>query len=309
MKSSARALPAKREVVIEGVRITNPDRVVYPKEGITKEALALYYAAIAPRMMPHAANRVLTLVRCPGGEGKGCFYQKHAIEGFEALRRVPIREEDGVADYLAIESVEGLITLIQMGTLEIHTWGSRADKPELPDKLIFDLDPDPAVPWPRVIDAARRVRAIFETLGLEPFVMTTGGKGLHVVTPIRRGPRWPEIRAFAQSIAEGMASEAPDRYVANMSKAKRRGKIFIDYLRNARGATAIAPYSTRARPGATVAMPIRWEDLKPSLTADAFTIRGLERRLRRSPPDPWAGYERARRSITGVLSRLRITRR
>ncbi len=236
---------------ISGVRISHPDRVLYPEQGITKLDLATYYERVATWMMPHVANRPLALVRCPGGRGSPCFFQKHPSEGpAEHLSQVDISEAGPPEYHVAIKDPAGLIALVQMGVLEIHVWGSQARRLEKPDRLIFDLDPDPAVAWPQVVTAAREVRLVLQELGLVSFLKTTGGKGLHLVVPVTPRLEWDEAKDFCRSVANFIVRAAPDRYIATMSKAARKGKIFIDYLRNGRGATAIAPYSTRARPGA-----------------------------------------------------------
>ncbi len=234
-----------------GVRLTSPDKVLYPEQGITKLELADYYRRIAKWIMPHIANRPLVLVRCPEGRHKECFFQKHPGAGTPpALRLIPIREKSKTEPYVVVDDVAGLISLAQIGALEIHAWGSRADQLERPDRLIFDLDPDPTVPWRQVVESARQVREFLRQLRLESFVKTTGGKGLHLVTPIQRRHEWEEAEAFCKRVADAIARADPERYTANMSKAVRPGKIFVDYLRNGRGATAIVPYSPRARAGA-----------------------------------------------------------
>jgi bifunctional non-homologous end joining protein LigD len=241
------------------------------------------------------------LVRCPEGHQKDCFYQKHVRENLpDWVRRVDIQEKGTVGKYVVVDSLPGLIALVQMGVLEIHTWGSRSDRIEQPDRLTFDLDPDPALPWKRTIEAARRLRRKLAGLGLNGFVKTTGGKGLHVVVPIVRKYEWDEIKEFSKGVAEQMTREAPDRYLATMSKAKRKGKTFIDYLRNARGATAVAAYSTRARSGAPVSTPLAWEEVA-GVRPDEFNVRNLSRRLARLKKDPWKNYETARRPITAAM--------
>ena len=209
-----------------------------------------------------------------------------------------------MATYIAINSVRGLISLVQMGTLEFHPWGSRTDRLEQPDRLIFDLDPDPSVSWKQVAHAAQALRMKLEDLGLAAFAKTTGGKGLHIVVPLVRRKGWDEIKEFCREFAETFVREAPELYTANMSKAKRRGKIFIDYLRNARGATAVAAYSTRARPGAPVSTPIDWDELAV-LRSDQYTLGNLGRRLVERGRDPWEQYDDAKRPIT-VAMRKRL---
>jgi bifunctional non-homologous end joining protein LigD len=271
--------------------LTHPDRVLYPDSGLTKLGLATYYSQVAPWILPHLAGRPLSLVRCPGGQGTKCFFQKHATpEMSSALRRVDVEEKAGTEPYVMVENLEGLLALVQMAVLEIHPWGSRSDRLEQPDRLIFDLDPGERVAWPRVVEGALAVRKLLKSRGLESFVKTTGGKGLHVVVPLApRRTEWDEAKAFCREIAEELSSREPDQYLANMSKAARTNKIFVDYLRNDRGATAVAPYSTRARPGAPVSTPIAWKELSPALRSDHFNAGNLPGRLESLKKDPWEG--------------------
>ncbi len=218
----------------ETVRFTHPDRVLYPEDGITKAQLAGYYAHVADWMLPHIVDRPLTLVRCPQGYTQHCFFQKHAGKGMpDVLRRVAIAEKNKKIEYALVDDVEGLLSLVQMNTLEIHVWGARADNVEKPDRLVFDLDPAPGLPWQRVIESARQLRAFFAELDLAAFVKTTGGKGLHLVLPIERRTEWDDAKRISRAIAAAVCRADPDRYTTNMSKSARGGKIFIDYLRNA----------------------------------------------------------------------------
>ncbi|HXU44503.1 MAG TPA: DNA ligase D, partial [Thermoanaerobaculia bacterium] len=290
--------PEKGEPVVAGVTLSHPERVLYAEQGVTKLDLALYYQAVERFILPHLAGRPLTLVRCPQGRQKGCFYQKHLGEGMPAaVRSVAIREGDGGEEpYPYVEDLAGLVSLVQIGVLELHGWGASAGDLERPDRLVFDLDPDPAVPWPRVVQAAQLVRKGLAEIGLACFVQTTGGKGLHVVAPLSRRRSWPEIKEFARAFAEGIVRGAPDLYVSKASKAARAGKIFIDWLRNARGATAILPYSTRARPGATVATPLAWAEL-PGVHPDELTVETVPARLAKLRKDPWGDFPTARQTI------------
>lgn len=289
-------------IKVAGISLTHPDRVLYPEIGITKRELALFYEEIAEWILPHLRGRPLTLVRCPEGHKKECFYQKHANKTLaEPIRRLSLREGNSMATYVAVDSLSGLISLVQMGVLELHTWGSRSDQVERPDRLTFDLDPDPTLPWKQLIEAAQKVRTRLSDLGLAAFVKTTGGKGLHVVVPLARKHDWGEVKGFSKMVAESIVRESPERYTATMSKAKRKGKVFIDYLRNVRGATTVAAYSTRALSGAPVSVPLRWEELGPGLRSDHFTVRNLSQRLARQRQDPWEGYEAARRPITAAM--------
>jgi bifunctional non-homologous end joining protein LigD len=291
-------------VEIAGVRLTNPDRVLYPEQGITKEAMARYYEAVAEWILPEVADRPLTLVRCPQGHEKECFYQKHADQGFpDAVKRVEIAEGSGPSTYLYVDSIEGILSLVQLGVLELHTWGSRRDQVERPDRIIFDLDPDEGMAWERIVEAARILHGFLDSLGLRSFLKTTGGKGLHIVVPLVRRSTWDEAKAFSKAVVDRIADAAPDRYTTNASKKKREGRIYLDYLRNGRGATAVAAYSTRARPGAPVSVPVRWDELGPSLRPDGHTIESLPRRLSRLKEDPWADYAAVRQSLTAKMKK------
>jgi len=279
---------------VGGIRLSHPDRVLYPDQGITKRDLALYYESVEDWIMPHVENRPLTLVRCPEGYNKQCFYQRHTRESVgPAIHSIPIKEGRDAAAFLYIDSLSGLIALVQMGVLELHTWGSRKERIERPDRLIFDLDPDPSVSWLDLKDAAQTIKSGLSELGLTAFVKTTGGKGLHVVAPITPKQDWDFVKEFSKAVAQSLVKAAPDQYTATMSKSKRAGKIFIDYLRNARTASAVCAYSPRARPGAPVSMPVSWEELAEDIRSN-FTVRNVPQRLERLRKDPWADYEDAR---------------
>jgi bifunctional non-homologous end joining protein LigD len=305
--AKGRAAPAQskktqeEDVVIAGVKLSNPNKVLYPEQGLTKRDLAEYYEAIAGHMIPHVRNRPLMIVRCPQGRGQKCFYQKHMNDGVpEPWRGVRIKEQTETGVYVVLDDAEGLVALAQLGVLEIHTWGCRADKIEQPDQIIFDLDPSPEVGWIQVVEAARAVRDRLAEIGLVSFVKTTGGKGLHVVAPLVPRAEWPEVKAFTKSIADAMTADDPKRYIATMSKAKRTGKIFVDYLRNGRGATAVAAYSTRARLNAPVSMPIRWEDLSRLKGADVYRVPEAVAHMNKSG-DPWDGFFKVKQSLTKRL--------
>jgi bifunctional non-homologous end joining protein LigD len=287
-----------------GVHLTHPDKVLFPDQGITKGDLADYYTAVADWILPHVVGRPLAVVRCPAGSGKPCFFQKHPGEGSsEHLHPINVAESGTAEDNIAIDDLSGLIALVQMGVLEIHVWGSRVKQLEKPDRLVFDLDPDPSVDWPDVVSAARAVRLALEEVGLVSFLKTTGGKGLHVVVPVQPKTEWPEAKAFCRAVADFLVRTAPDRFVATMSKAKRKGKIFIDYLRNGRGAVAVAAYSTRAKPGATVSAPISWDELTPGLHSDHFTIENIPARLARLKKDPWGDLAKTTQSIAASMTK------
>jgi len=297
-KSAGRSVRASSTAAADfPYRLTHPERVVYPDARITKGDVARYYLAVAERMLPHVAGRLLSMVRCPEGVGGACFYQRHPPTGLpDVVRRVKVREKSEWDTYLVVDNLEGLMALVQFGALEIHVWGSQADDLERPDQLVFDLDPAPDVPWKQVVDTALLLKKVLAELGLSTLVKTTGGKGLHVVAPIEPREEWDAVKAFCRSVAEFMVRFDPDRYVANMSKAKRRGKIFVDYLRNDRGSTAIAPYSTRARPGGPVSVPVDWRKLRAVKSGSAFTLADASAVLGRS--NPWKNFDALRRPIT-----------
>jgi bifunctional non-homologous end joining protein LigD len=269
-----------------GVRISSPDRVVFPDAGCTKGDVAAYYAKASERMLELAGNRPVSLLRCPDGRDGDCFFQKHAGKGFpDGIGTVDIEESSGKTEpYMVISKTAGFAAAAQMGTIEFHIWGSRTDMLEKPDRLVFDLDPDEGLSFSDVKAAAKDVRKLLDDIGLDSLPMVTGGKGVHVVVPLRRTAQWETITFFSRTVASYMAQRNPDRYVATMSKAKRKGKIFIDWLRNDRGATAVAPYSIRARKGAPVAVPVTWAELSRLRSANAFDIRKALKRLEKPCP-------------------------
>jgi len=284
---------------VAGVKLTHPDRVVYPEQGITKLQLARYYEEIADWILPYIVDRPLSLVRCPRGRQESCFFQKHRRETFsDPVHSITVQEKDGPADYVAIDDLAGLVALVQFGTLEIHPWGAQGDRLDRPDVMVFDLDPDPQVRWQYVIAAAGEVREHLQSLDLECFLRTSGGKGLHVLVPLTRRNTWDEVKSFAKAIATGMQRSDPEKYIATASKEKRQGKVFIDYLRNDRGATAIACYSARAKPGAPVSTPMRWDELTEDLKADDYNVENIPARLDQLESDPRKGFFEANQSIT-----------
>jgi bifunctional non-homologous end joining protein LigD len=298
------AAPKTGEAKSSSVLLSNPDRVLYPEIGVTKRDLAEYYSDIADWIMPHLAGRPLTLVRCPEGREKECFFQKHLGDtALDVLRSVPVLEKDGQVYYSIAENIDGVIALVQMGALEIHVWGSREDKLEQPDMMVFDLDPDPEVGWAAVIEAALLMRERLLNLGLESFVKTTGGKGLHIVVPLTPEADWDAVKAFSRAVAQSIVRESPGEYIATMSKAKRKGKIFIDYLRNGRGATSVAAYSTRNLPGAPVSAPVAWDELTAELKANSYNIFNIRHRLAGLQNDPWTGYFSVQQRITGEMNK------
>ena len=299
----ARAPKAAPALALRSVRLTHPDRVLYPELGLTKTDLALYYAQVAERMLPHVAERPLMIVRCPDGQGSQCFHQKHPGRGTsKAIKRTKIAESKGVLESMYVDDAEGLVQLVQMGALEIHTWGARVGDVEHPDQLTFDLDPDEGLPWPAVAEAALTLKQRLERLELTSFLKTTGGKGLHLVVPIAPSLPWVEAKQLCRSIANAMMREAPDKYVITISKQQRKGKLLIDYLRNGRGATAVCAYSTRARANATVALPIAWSELDPKRAPGPFSLRDVPARIA-AVPDPWAGFGDHRPKLTARIAR------
>jgi bifunctional non-homologous end joining protein LigD len=284
---------------VAGVVLSNPDRILYPEQGVTKQDLAAYYEKIGDLILPHLMNRPLSLVRCPAGHQKQCFYQKHLTDQLpDTLLEVPIREKGEQRAYIALKDLAGLISLVQLGVLEIHPWGGRRDNLERPDRMIFDLDPGPGVKPRQMVKVTRLLHSFLYELGLVNFLKASGGKGFHVVVPLDRRAGWNEVKNFAKKVAEQIAAVMPDHVTAVMQKSERQGKIFIDYLRNTRGATTVAPYSTRARSGAPVSAPIGWEALKPSLRPDQFTVQNILSHIAERPSDPWSGFFGVHQSLT-----------
>lgn len=288
------------DATICGVRITHPDRVVFPRQNVTKRQVAEYLAETADHLLPFLKDRPVSLVRCPSGRDDQCFFQKHHGASIpEEIGSVNIKEKDGEEkDYLVLNTRAALVATAQIGALELHGWGARTDRLERPDRLVIDLDPDEGLGFDAVRDAAREIRDVLESAGLTAFPLLTGGKGIHVVVPLERRRGWTDIKAAAKGLATQLEKAAPDRYVATASKSRRKGKIFIDWLRNERGATAIVPFSLRAHPGAPVATPISWDELSRIESAAHYTIENIRTRLSRLKNDPWDGYNGVRQSIS-----------
>jgi bifunctional non-homologous end joining protein LigD len=282
-----------------GIRLTNPDRPIFPEEQLTKRDLADYYAAVEPLIMVDAAYRPMTLIRCPQGRAKKCFFQKHDSGSFgEDVKHVPIREKDGsLEDYLYFEDIRGLMACVQMGTIEFHGWGSKVDKVEYPDRLVFDLDPDVGLDFAKVKEAALRLRALLADLGLETFPLLSGGKGIHVVAPLDASADWPAVKSFADRFSRAIAQAEPDMFTANIRKVERKGRIFLDWLRNQRGATAVMPYSARARENAPVSAPIAWEELDDFNSGGHFTIRDADILIDRAASKALAGWGKAKQAL------------
>lgn len=289
---------------VDGVRLTHPERVLDAESRLTKLELAHYYAAVAEAMLPHVTGRPLSLVRCPEGSGTPCFYQRHAGGGLpDGVVGVPVRSKTSgkTEQYITVENAKGLVGLAQMGVLEVHPWGARSDALETPDRLIFDLDPGAGITWEQLIESVEEIRALLNRYGIKSFVKWTGGKGLHVVAPMEAEHRWDTVREFARDVARGMEARKPELYLTKAKQAARAGKIFVDYLRNERGGTAVAPYSPRARKGAPVAMPLRWEELKTQGRPE-FAVANFESWKARLKRDPWKrmGELRQRLKIEGI---------
>jgi bifunctional non-homologous end joining protein LigD len=291
------------------VKLTHPDRIYWPDAGVTKQGLAEYYSEAWRFMAPHLVHRPLALLRCPGGVGGQCFFQKHAWKGMNGrILTLHDPQDKSGEPIVGIDGFDGLIGLVQGGVLEIHPWQAALDELEKPDQIVMDLDPGDGVSWDEIMAAAREVRERMEAEGLACFLKTSGGKGLHIVSPVEPRAGWVEVKSFAKRIADDMSADSPERFVATVSKAKRKGKILVDYLRNGRGATAVAPYSTRARAGAPVSMPIGWDELGPDIGPATFTVANAPARLANLTVDPWADFRKAQAPIGGKGKPAHISR-
>jgi bifunctional non-homologous end joining protein LigD len=301
--------PVKSRARTFAVTLTHPGRIYWPDVDLTKQGLAEYYADVWKWMAPHVVARPLALLRCPGGIAEPCFFQKQPWKGLHKSIAVLRNPGAGGDHFLAIEDFDGVVAMVQAGVLEIHPWGATVGDLDHPDRLIFDLDPGPHLDWAALIDAAAEVRERLERDGLESFVKTSGGKGLHVVAPLRPEAGWDAAKSYAKGIAEAMANDDPQRYTAVISKAAREQKIFVDYLRNARGATAVAPYSTRARAGAPVSTPLAWEELGPKLRGNSFNVGNIRDRLSRLRADPWASFFKLAQTLPAAATGRRTKRK
>lgn len=278
--------------------VTHPERLLFPDAGITKQDVADYYRRVMEWFLPGVAHRPTSILRFPEGIGEQGFFQKHPVRGMAHVGHVRLREENGTRDdYLCPEDASSVIGLVQFGAIEFHPWGSRADSLETPDYLVFDLDPGKGVGWADVIQAARLVKSRLDAVDLQSFVRTTGGKGLHVVVPLHTPCTWDDAKRFTQAFARKLADEQPRHFIAKSTMEERAGRIFIDYLRNSRGATSVASYSLRGRAGATVATPLRWQDLGKCKSPADFDIRTVPRRLARLHGDPWEGFATLRQGL------------
>ena len=301
--SSAVSLQDSPKEARVSVALTHPDRLYWPEQGVTKQGLADYYTQVWPHLEPYLVGRALALLRCPDGIRGQQFFQKHGWKGLNKNIVLVADPKEPGEPLISIKNLDGLIGLVQAATLEIHPWGSTVGDWERPDTIIMDLDPGENVAWESVIEAAREVSERLKAAGLSAFVKTSGGKGLHVVAPVKPSADWPAVKAFTKAMAESMAADSPERYVATIAKAKRTGKILIDYLRNQRGMTAVAAYSTRARPSAAVSMPLSWEELNAGGVGPAhFTILNAPARLDSLKTDPWEGFRSAEAPIGGGQS-------
>lgn len=289
---------------LASIHLTNPDRAMFGDKSTTKLDLALYYARIGDWMLPELLRRPLSLVRCPTGELKDCFYQRHAFAGFpEGVETVDLADDEGRAAYITVTEPKGFLALSQFGAIEFHVWGCRVDDPEHPDRIVLDMDPDESLPWIRVCDAAEFLRNRLETLGFRVFLRTTGGKGLHLVMALEPGHDWQLVKGFAEAFARAMAQDQPGLFTAVSNKEKRKGRIYIDYVRNARGASAITSYSLRARAGFPVATPIGWEELRGLSGGNAFNRVNVLRRIETLAADPWDALESGAVKITPKMRR------
>jgi bifunctional non-homologous end joining protein LigD len=283
---------------VSGIRISHPERVLYPDAGVTKLDLVRYYDEISDAILPHLRGRPLTLVHCPDGIGGECRYMKHSkVWARGPVRRVSIKEKTKVGEYLVVDDEPALVSLVQMNVLELHTWNSRAERVEEPDRIVLDLDPGPDVPWRDVVAAARDVRDALRDAGLESWVKTTGGAGLHVVAPVAPRRDWSDCLEFSRALAQALAKDDPRRYTVAYARAGRERLILLDYLRNNRTNTSVAAFSSRARPGAPVSTPIHWDELTARLRPAKLTVKTVPGRLRSLGEDPWAGYWKSKQRL------------
>ncbi|MCC4604851.1 DNA ligase D [Xanthomonas campestris] len=296
--SAAQPATEGKPASIRPATLSSPNKLIYPDIRATKGEVWEYYQAVMEHLLPQIAGRPLSIIRCPNGAEKPCFFQKHHTAGLERVSTVKLKEETGsTAEYLVVQDAPGLLELVQFNALEFHPWGAHAARPDVADRVVFDLDPGPDVPFAEVKRAATDIRKLLARLELEAFLRVSGGKGLHVVVPLNPGCEWDLTRRFAKGFADALAQSEPERFVATASKRLRNKRIFIDYLRNGRGATAVASYSLRGRPGAPVAMPLAWSELSKLHRADVFTLREVPDKLRRRRKDPWAEIDRIRQNL------------
>jgi bifunctional non-homologous end joining protein LigD len=304
-KSAATGRKSPRKNKPADITISHPDRVVYPDDGYTKQDVADYYTGVMKWFLPGVVGRPTSVIRCPEGTAKACFFQKHLMQGLKHVGSAKLKEESGAqATYIYPLGADSVIELVQFGVLEFHPWGATVEQPDKADRVVFDLDPGADVAWERMIAAARLVRKLLNQIGLESFLRTTGGKGLHVVVPLNPGCPWPQVKEFARAFASTMAQAHPMEFIATASKAQRNGLIYVDYLRNSRGATSVASYSLRARSGAPVAVPLRWDELGKLKSGHDFDIHSTPKRLARQRKDPWEGIDDVRQSLDDVMEKF-----
>jgi len=294
--AAAKRAPASRAIKpklvgdreLAAIHLTNPDREMFAGSGVTKLDIALYYARVGDWLLPEALGRPVTVIRCPTGDIKDLFYQRHAFAGLPpGVDTFDLADEDGRGAFITITEPKGYLGLPQFGAVEFHLWGCHVADPEHPDRLVMDLDPDESLPWARVCDGAEILKDRLQAMGLRPFLRTTGGKGLHLVMALTGGHDWPMVKGFAEALARAMASDSPGLFTAISSKERRKGRIYLDYLRNARGASAVASYSLRARPDFPAAAPIDWDELRKLSGGNAFNRLTLVKRLESLAADPW----------------------
>ncbi|MEO7761360.1 MAG: DNA ligase D [Casimicrobiaceae bacterium] len=294
--------PAGSPSVVAGVTLSHPDKLYFPEAGLTKREVAEYYVAVSEWLLPQIKNRPLSLYRCPDGWNGQCFFQKNADRSVnDAVARIEVPDSRGSATYMGASTAKALAALVQWGVIELHPWGSRTPHLDRPDQLIFDFDPDEGLPWKPLVEGVELLRTLLDDLKLTGFLKTTGGKGLHVVVPIRPTIGWEDAKGFTKAIADLIATTLPDHFTSVMSKEKRKKRIFIDYLRNAQGATAIAPYAVRARKGAPVSAPIAWDELDRDVRFDHFNVTNMLTRLQQTKSDPWSGFMKVSQSITKAM--------
>jgi len=288
--------PAAKDLLVRGIRISHPDRIIYPGLGFSKLDLVRYYEHVGDLILPHVVDRPLTLVHCPDGLNSPCNYMRHRkVWGPDVLRRVSIREKTKIGEYLVVDDIEGVIALAQIGVVEIHTWNSTSKDVERPNRLVWDFDPGPEASWADVVKSAKAIRDLLETLGLQSWLKTTGGHGLHVVVPIVPHRQWDECLDFARAVASALAATDRSLYTITFAKQGRESKILIDYLRNNRTNTSVCAYSARARESATVSMPIDWSQLSAKLKPEQFTVETV---LKKRQSDPWKDYWKTKQKIS-----------
>ncbi|MDB6141763.1 MAG: ligD [Pseudomonas sp.] len=304
-KTQATTTKAKGKVIVAGVGISHPDRVIDSESGVQKIELAQFYESIADWLLPHLSHRPVALLRCPEGIGGEQFFQKHAERlAIPNIKQLKPGLDPGHARLMEIDTVQALVGSAQMGTVEFHTWGATSDKIETPDRIILDLDPDPALPWRSMLEATQMTLAVLDELGLEAFLKTSGGKGMHIIVPLARQADWDTVKGFSKAIAQFIARQLPERFTATMGPKNRVGKIFIDYLRNTRGGSTVTAYSVRARPGLPVSVPVSRDELAGLTSAQQWNVGNLQERLDGLKSDPWAGYQNRQRITKAMLKRL-----